>query len=110
VRGPRPETLKDGHIERSGSDSRFKPVCSGCIRAAGLRHPQRGFRQPEEILRRGPRFHGRYHRRGVIEVYASPKATWTLVISQPNGVSCLITAGQDWEELPNPEMISGTQT
>ena len=47
---------------------------------------------------------------GVIEVYASPKVAWTLVITQPNGVSCLIAAGQDWEELPKPEMISGAQT
>ena len=47
---------------------------------------------------------------GVIEVYASPKVTWTLVITQPNGVSCLIAADQDWEELPKPEMISGAQT
>ena len=47
---------------------------------------------------------------GVIEVYASPEVTWTLVITQPNGVSCLIAAGQDWEESPKPEMISGAQT
>ena len=47
---------------------------------------------------------------GVIEVYASPKVTWTLVITQLNGVSCLIAADQDWEELPKPEMISGAQT
>jgi len=24
-------------------------------------------------------------------------------------VSCLIAAGQDWEDLPKPEMISGAQ-
>ena len=47
---------------------------------------------------------------GVIEVYASPKGTWTLVITQPNGMSCRIAAGQNWEELPKPEMISGTKT
>ncbi|MCH7833031.1 MAG: hypothetical protein IIC55_09200 [Proteobacteria bacterium] len=47
---------------------------------------------------------------GVIEVYASAEGTWTLVITQPNGMSCLIAAGQDWEELPKPEMISGTKT
>ena len=47
---------------------------------------------------------------GVIEVYASAEGTWTLVITQPNGMSCLIAAGQDWEELPKPEMISGAQT
>ena len=47
---------------------------------------------------------------GVIEVYASPKGTWTLVITQPNGTSCLIAAGKDWEELPKPKMISGART
>ena len=47
---------------------------------------------------------------GVIEVYASAEGTWTLVITQPNGMSCLIAAGQDWEELPKPEMISGAKT
>ena len=29
---------------------------------------------------------------GVIEVYASEGGTWTLVITQPNGLSCLIAA------------------
>lgn len=47
---------------------------------------------------------------GVIEVFSSPKGTWTLVNTQPNGTSCLIAAGQDWEELPKPKMISGTKT
>ena len=46
---------------------------------------------------------------GVIEVYASSKGTWTLVITQPNGKSCLIAAGQDWEDLPKPEMITGAR-
>ncbi len=46
---------------------------------------------------------------GIIEVFSSPKGTWTLVITQPNGMSCLIAAGQDWEELPKPEMISGAR-
>jgi hypothetical protein len=36
----------------------------------------------------------------VVEVYASPDGTWTLVITQPNGVTCLIAAGKDWENLP----------
>ncbi len=46
---------------------------------------------------------------GVIEVFASDEGTWTLVITQPNGMSCLIAAGQDWENLPKPEMISGAK-
>ncbi len=47
---------------------------------------------------------------GIIEVFASDEGTWTMVITQPNGVSCLIAVGQNWETLPKPEMISGAQT
>lgn len=36
----------------------------------------------------------------IVEVYLSPKGSWTLVMTQPNGMSCLIAAGQDWETLP----------
>jgi len=36
----------------------------------------------------------------VVEVYASSEGTWTLMITQPNGVTCLIAAGKDWETLP----------
>jgi hypothetical protein len=47
---------------------------------------------------------------GIIEVFASEEGSWTMVITQPSGVSCLIAVGQDWETLPKPEMISGAQT
>lgn len=36
----------------------------------------------------------------VIEVFASTQGTWTLLITQPSGVTCLIAAGKDWENLP----------
>jgi len=38
---------------------------------------------------------------GVVEVLTSPKGnTWTIIITMPNGVSCLIAAGESWESLP----------
>ena len=38
---------------------------------------------------------------GVVEVLTSPKGnTWTIIITMPNGVSCLIAAGESWETLP----------
>ena len=46
----------------------------------------------------------------VVEVLKSPGGTWTIIMTSPNGVSCLLIAGQDWEELPKPEIISGAQT
>jgi len=38
---------------------------------------------------------------GVIEVMRSPdNATFTIVITMPDGQSCMIAAGQSWESLP----------
>lgn len=38
---------------------------------------------------------------GVIEVMRSPdNATFTIVITMPDGQSCMIAAGQSWETLP----------
>lgn len=34
---------------------------------------------------------------GLVELYTSEKGTWTLMLTQPDGVSCLIAAGQNWE-------------
>ncbi len=36
---------------------------------------------------------------GVMEFFVSPKGTWTVVMSTPNGMSCILAAGRDWEEL-----------
>jgi len=47
---------------------------------------------------------------GVIEVFASKEGAWTMVVTQPTGISCLIAVGQSWENLPKPEMISGAKT
>ena len=43
---------------------------------------------------------------GIIEVFASQEGTWTI---QPNGTSCLIAAGLDWENLPKPEVLTGAR-
>ncbi len=38
---------------------------------------------------------------GVIEVLSSGKGTsWTIIITMPNGVSCMLAAGESWESLP----------
>jgi hypothetical protein len=35
-----------------------------------------------------------------LEVLASPDGSWTLLVSLPNGISCLINAGTDWQLVP----------
>lgn len=36
----------------------------------------------------------------IIEVLASSQGTWTIVMTQPNGVSCLMAVGEGWQEVP----------
>lgn len=39
---------------------------------------------------------------GVLEVYSSQKGTWTVLMTMPDGPTCMIGAGEHWEqgELP----------
>lgn len=38
----------------------------------------------------------------LLQVFSSEKKrTWTLVSTNPNGLSCIIAAGKHWETLPN---------
>ena len=40
---------------------------------------------------------------GVVEVYSSEKSgTWTILMTRPDGMSCLIAAGQGWEQDVQP--------
>ena len=39
----------------------------------------------------------------LVEILAAPgRVTWTIIVSQPNGMSCLLAAGNDWQELDAP--------
>ena len=35
----------------------------------------------------------------VIEVLTSEKGSWTIIVTNPDGRSCLIAAGEDWEAI-----------
>lgn len=35
---------------------------------------------------------------GIVEILTSPQGeTWTIIVTMPNGVSCVIAAGENWE-------------
>ena len=42
----------------------------------------------------------------VIEVYTSDRGTFTILSSQPNGISCIIATGQNWEPLSPPKKVT----
>ncbi len=45
---------------------------------------------------------------GVVEILTSPKGdTWTIIITMPNGMSCLVAAGENWEETPLKASYTG---
>jgi hypothetical protein len=35
----------------------------------------------------------------VLEVLTSANGTWTIIITHPNGITCMVTAGEAWEDL-----------
>jgi hypothetical protein len=38
---------------------------------------------------------------GVLEILSSQAGTsWTIILTMPNGVTCMIAAGENWESLP----------
>jgi len=38
----------------------------------------------------------------LVEVLSSDHgSTWTIIVSQPDGTSCLVAAGKEWQDLPH---------
>ncbi len=38
----------------------------------------------------------------VIEVFVSEKGSFTVIMTRPDGMSCLMVAGENWENVPPP--------
>jgi hypothetical protein len=36
----------------------------------------------------------------ILEVLASKKGSWTIIVTRPDGTSCVVAAGEAWEEMP----------
>jgi D-aminopeptidase len=46
------------------------------------------------------RIMGVVNAKAVMEIFMSPQGTWTVVVTDTNGVACIIAIGQDWQEVP----------
>lgn len=42
---------------------------------------------------------------GVVEVFASTKGSWTIIVTRPTGVACVVSAGEAWESLKGPSEL-----
>lgn len=38
----------------------------------------------------------------VLEVFTSSSGTWTMLVTYPNGVTCVVATGDSWEAVPFP--------
>jgi hypothetical protein len=43
---------------------------------------------------------GLINEKAIMEVFISPKGTWTMVITDHAGMSCVFAAGESWKEKP----------
>lgn len=53
-----------------------------------------------ERYREAPRAIGIANQSTVIEIFASKAGTWTILLTRPDGDSCIVSAGENWEEAP----------
>ncbi len=44
----------------------------------------------------------------VLELLVSEEGSWTIIVTRPSGISCLVTAGQAWKDLA--PIVSGPQS
>ena len=51
----------------------------------------------EEIVAMGLSSDGK-----VVEVFMSPSGSFTVVVTDTNGISCALLSGQSWEDVPPP--------
>lgn len=49
---------------------------------------------------------GLINEKAVMEVFISPKGTWTMLVTDQRGLSCIIAAGDAWEQMP--QLVQGT--
>ena len=51
-------------------------------------------------FREAPRAIGLANSSAIIEVFTSKSGTWTILLTRPDGASCIVSAGDNWEESP----------
>lgn len=54
-----------------------------------------------------PRAIGLVSKEAVLEVFVSETGSWTLVVTNPQGLSCVLAAGQSWEDIPVSARLPG---
>ncbi len=48
-----------------------------------------------------PKAIGTVNQKRFMEVYVSKAGSWTILVTSADGNSCIVAAGQDWEDVPH---------
>ncbi len=43
----------------------------------------------------------------LVEVFASKTGTWTIIFTQPGGLTCLVAVGDSWQKIEEPLNLTG---
>lgn len=54
-------------------------------------------------FRESPRAMGLANQTAIIEIFTSKSGSWTILLTKPNGASCIVSAGEAWEDIPPTE-------
>lgn len=46
----------------------------------------------------------------LVEIFISKAGTWTILMTTPQGQTCIVAAGDSWEQLPPVTIIEGPDT
>ena len=84
--------LAAGLMTGAVSEAAAEPVCAkhaDVVRQLGAQHA-------ETQVALGLAANG-----GVVEIFSTKDgATWTMVITMPNGITCMMASGESWETVP----------
>jgi hypothetical protein len=53
-----------------------------------------------EKFKETPRGLGMMNSTAILEIFKSSQGSWTLVVTNARGISCISAAGEDWQEAP----------
>lgn len=56
--------------------------------------------------REQPRGMGYANQSAIIEVFTSKSGTWTILLTRPDGASCIVGAGEAWEDIPSAQNLT----
>ena len=44
---------------------------------------------------------------GLMEIYVSASGTWTVIVTNPAKLACIVAAGHSWDEMPAEKELTG---